>query len=542
MTDGKRKKKSKSEPFGKKLRTRKDTKSIVTKPKQSLIILPPPSEDDLTNSSSSSNNSNNSNGKNSNDSGDPKSIIDKQGKQHGRNIQSKENASLEEDANPAYILIPILGEFSDDVDVPEISMEDAFDYPISGQSSAATRRKNKLRLNATSRKKSPLTLKLEKARKEVEDFNKDKFDVNHHPVKDQILLMDTDVPIKAGIIRKIEDFEKTKSSYDQSKFNNWVRDVLQLPFGKRVPVPISMEDGKTKIKEYLDNVRKSLDTAIAGQDHVKDEVVDFIARLISNPISRGNILALVGPPGTGKTRLVRKGIAEALGRPFHVINLGGMNDIHVLTGHDLTYTGAKYGRIAQILIQSQCENPVVYLDELDKIQSSHDKGMEIFRALTHILDEEQNHEFYDEYFANVKINLSKILFVASLNDPENIEPVLLDRLKLIRMKEINLETKVNIVRNYILPEICKEVAMTIDNLEISDDVIKHVISDKSEKEEGCRKLKRNWEIIIQKLNTQRITGTGAFEMNSKIRLDNKLVEELLQHSEVGNKRYDHFYT
>ena len=120
---------------------------------------------------------------------------------------------------------------------------------------------------------------------------------------------------------------------------------------------------------------------------------------------------------------MRKGIAEALGRPFHVLNLGGMNDVHVLTGHDLTYTGAKYGRFAQILIQSQCENPVIYLDEIDKVQSGNDKGMEIFRVLTHVLDEEQNHEFYDEYFSNVSIDLSKILFVASLNNPDDIEGI-----------------------------------------------------------------------------------------------------------------------
>jgi len=507
--NGKRKK-SKSEPFGKKLRTRKDTKKVQKK--RSLLMLPqlPPSDDDTS----------------SNDSG---------------NVAL--NAKEEEDS-PAYILIPIMGNDMLQDELPEngeISMEDAFDYPIGNGNKG--RNRNRLKLTIP-RKKSPLTLRLESARKEVEDYNKENGDGKKHTLKDQILLMNTDVPVKANILRKLEDYEKSKSGYDSSKYTTWVKDFLQLPLGKTVPVPISLEDGTSRIQKYVTEVRSCLDSAIAGQDHVKDEVIDFIARLISNPSSRGNILALVGPPGSGKTRLVRKGIAEALKRPFHVINLGGMNDVHVLTGHDLTYTGAKYGRLAQILIQSQCENPVVYLDEIDKVQSSHDKGMEIFRVLTHVLDEEQNHEFYDEYFSNVKINLSKILFVASLNNAENIEPILLDRLKLIKTADLDLATKMNIVRNYILPEICSEVAMAVDTLDISDEVITYVIQNKTEKEEGCRQLKRKWETIVQKLNTRRILSKEPFTSEKeKVTLTRSLVDDLLKNSDTSsNKVLEHMYS
>ena len=161
--------------------------------------------------------------------------------------------------------------------------------------------------------------------------------------------------------------------------------------------------------------------------------------------------------------------------------------------------------------------------------------MEIFRVLTHVLDEEQNHEFYDEYFSNVKINLSKTLFVGSLNDPDNIDPVLRDRLKLIQVKDLDVKTKIDIVRNYMLPELCKEVAMSVETIEVEDDIIRYIINNKVEKEEGCRQLKKKWETMVQKLNTQRITGTGAFAKDEvvTVKLREKMVDDLLLNSDTN---------
>jgi ATP-dependent Lon protease len=439
---------------------------------------------------------------------------------------------------PSFLLIPLL---TGPKEVPEISLENALDYPIGNGPKSKLKPSLKL---LTTKKRSPISLKLEKAREELEQYNKDNFalDVKKLPLKDQVLLMDIDVSMKSMIVRKFEDQEKSRNSFDQTKFNNWVKDVLQLPFGKRIPLPITLQDGPEKIGQYLLDARKQLDKAIAGQDTAKEEVIDFIARLVSNPNSRGNILALSGCKGSGKTRLIRKGVAEALKRPFHVINLGGMNDVHVLTGHDLTYTGAKYGRLAQILMQSQCENPVVYLDEIDKVQSGSDKGMEIFRVLTHVLDEEQNHEFFDEYFSGIKLDLSKILFVASLNNPDDIDPILRDRLKMIPVKELDLDTKVNIVYNYIMPELCSEVAMDISTVNIPNEVCKYVIQSKTENEQGCRQLKRKLETIVQKLNTQRITDTGYFNsVEKKVTLTRDIVDELLKNTDSEERRPVHMY-
>jgi ATP-dependent Lon protease len=457
--------------------------------------------------------------------------------------------------SPAFLLIPILSDFNGDENgQPEISMEDALEYPIG---TSLGRKKPLLR---SIRKKSPLKTRLEKAKEDLDAYNRlSSLDIRSQPLKDQILLMDLDLSVKSTILKKFEDSEKSRNSFDQSKFMNWAKDLVQLPFGKSVPLPVTIEEGPTKILEYLQKAKKQLDAAIAGQENAKEEVLDFIAKLISNPAARGNILALSGSPGTGKTKLVRKGIAEALGRPFHVINLGGMNDVHVISGHDVTYSGAKYGRISQILIQSRCDNPVIYLDELDKVQSGSDKGMEIFRILTHILDEEQNHEFLDEYFSGVKIDLSKVLFVASMNDVETVDPVLLDRLKVVRVDELDLTTKIVIGRNYMLPELCNEVRMDLKSIVLSDDLMKYIIVAKTEEEKGCRKLKRNLETIVQKLNTQRITQTGYFLVGAsggsggssssstgvksgKIVLTEKMVDDLLKRNGGGKHSFGHIYS
>ena len=381
------------------------------------------------------------------------------------------------------------------------------------------------------------------ARKELASYHKEHGmdDTKHLTLKEQILLMNVDVSVKSQILRKMDDFDVSRTGYDQSKFNNWVKDVLQIPFKKAKKLPITLENSAKEISNYLDTVKEKLDAAIYGQDAAKEEIVDYIARLISNPTSKGSILALTGERGTGKTRLVRKGIAAALQRPFHVINLGGMNDVHLLSGHDLTYTGAKYGRLSQILIQSQCENPVVYLDELDKVQSGSDKGMEIFRVLTHILDSEQNHEFFDEYFSNVKLDLSKILFVASLNEIESIEPILRDRLKLISIKDLDATAKLNISDKYMIPELCQEMAFPRETIDIPEATIRHIIG-KTE-EPGCRNLKRKWETILQKLNTQRITESGMFSIGKKpIVITSSVADDLLKSFDCNENNFPmHMY-
>ena len=194
------------------------------------------------------------------------------------------------------------------------------------------------------------------------------------------------------------------------------------------------------------------------------------------------------------TRIARKGIAEALDLPFHTINCGGLKDANLLLGHDQTYISAMYGRIAQILINSKCMNPIIYLDEIDKI--GEDKATEIFGVLTHLLDEEQNTEFEDHYFKGIKLDLSKVLFILSFNHLEDIDYIVADRMRIIKVDPLKLEEKVIIVKTIFLKEYNYNKDLLVD---IQEDSIKYLII-KTTKEEGMRQLRENVKKIIERVN------------------------------------------
>ena len=177
---------------------------------------------------------------------------------------------------------------------------------------------------------------------------------------------------------------------------------------------------KCERKEYIHNASSILDEAVYAQDDAKQELLRIIAQWINGEM-KGYCLGFEGPPGTGKTSLAKKGISSCLKnefgekRPFAFISLGGSSNGSVLEGHSYTYVGSTWGKIVDVLIETQCMNPIIYFDELDKI-SKTEHGKEIIGILTHLTDSSQNDEFYDKYFAGVKIDLSRVLFIFSYND------------------------------------------------------------------------------------------------------------------------------
>lgn len=449
----------------------------------------------------------------------------------------------------AFILLPMIDGL---VDLKEGNVLSDDDNPFDNENdfdeasswAQVTRRKRKQK----TAKEKELIAKMKEAEKLIDEYHeKHGMDVQHQDMRKQILLLDAPVPIKALVLRKYDDVNKRGgggfgNAADKSKFQAWIKDILSIPFNRSLPLPVTLSDGSGRIREFLDEMKGKLDFAIAGQEHVKDEIIDYVARIISNPQGKGNILALAGPKGTGKTRVIKRGVAEALQRPFHVINLGGLNDVHVLTGHDMTYSGAKYGRLAQILIQSHCDNPVIYLDEIDKVQGASDKGMEIFRVLTHILDEEQHQEFFDEYFGSVPLDLSKVLFVASLNSPDDVESILRDRLKIIHMNNLTLTDKLTIAFDYVLPELYNIINFDQSRVSISVEVVRYIINVKTPFEEGCRQMKKKLETIIQKLNTMLITQTGYFIDNPvSIELTVNMVNALLKPFDTDTSKFSMMY-
>ena len=301
---------------------------------------------------------------------------------------------------------------------------------------------------------------------------------------------------KFNIIEKIEKLKKLDSTDNEHfKLSNWVSWLDRLPFNKFSN--INVKKNPDDISEFLLNAKKIMDNAVYGHREAKDQIIINIAKMITNDKSKGTCIAIQGPMGNGKTTLVKEGICKALDRPFGFIALGGMQDSNFMTGHDYTYEGSKPGRIIEILTESACMNPVIYFDELDKVsETSH--GEEISNLLCHLTDFSQNNEFQDKYLSGVKIDLSKIIFIFSYNDPSKINPILLDRMYKISTKGFNANDKLKIASNYLIPAILKEYKM--EKVTFTDDCVMDIIHNYTNNEEGVRNLRRCIETIISKLN------------------------------------------
>ena len=215
-------------------------------------------------------------------------------------------------------------------------------------------------------------------------------------------------------------------------------------------------------------------------------------------------MGLQGPPGTGKTQLAKNGLSKCLKdksgkmRPFAFLPIGGSVNGSTLVGHSFTYVGSTWGRIIDILIVSKCMNPIIFIDELDKV-SNTEHGREIISILTHLTDSTQNDEFEDKFFAGIKIDLSKALFVFSFNDPDLIDPILKDRITIIETNPLTILEKITIIKDYMFPEICYEVGFNKEEIILNDDIIKYLIETYTN-EAGVRKIKEKIVEIIRDVN------------------------------------------
>lgn len=317
------------------------------------------------------------------------------------------------------------------------------------------------------------------------------------PFEIKVLNMPLKASEKSALLCKCALFTRlTPTSSEYHKLFKYLNGLCMIPFGKYVDMPVKLVDGSDKICEFVANLRARLDLSIYGQDEAKLSLLQTVVQWITNPASSSNVIGLHGPPGIGKTSIIKDGLANAINKPFSLCALGGISDSSVLDGHSYTYEGSTWGRIAEILIESRVMNPIIFFDELDKI-SETTKGDEITGVLTHLIDPSQNSSFADKYFSGVSIDLSKALFIFSFNDEHKINYILKDRIKIIHMNGYNIEEKCAIVKNYILPRI-------LTNVNYYDAMFPHetveYIVRQFETEKGVRKLRDAFESIIMGLN------------------------------------------
>ena len=365
-------------------------------------------------------------------------------------------------------------------------------------------------------------------------------------------LVDLDIPdqYKACALRKINIMRLMSGSGNSEyyKIKSWVDSFLKIPFNKYNNLPISFADGIEQCHEFMENAKKILDSVTYGLEDAKIQIMQMIGLWLVNPNAIGCAIAIKGPPGTGKTTLIKEGISRILNRPFALIALGGCGDSGFIDGFDYTYEGSKHGKIIDILIQCGCMNPIILFDELDKLSDSF-KGQEITGVLTHLTDSTQNSKFSDKYFSEISIDMSKALFIFSYNDEAAVNPILKDRMYKIETKGYKTKDKLVIAKDYLLPKIREEIKFASDTVVFNDDLLEYIINDFTEKEDGVRNLKRCLEIIYKKLNLYRLMkpninlfeNSEGFKLKSKINwpciLTRQLIDELVNKASTKDIPY-----
>ncbi len=294
---------------------------------------------------------------------------------------------------------------------------------------------------------------------------------------------------KAGMPKKV--FELFSKEIDKLRRYNPSSPDYSVQFGY-LDTLVSLPWNKFTDKlPKLDQARKILNDDHYGLDKVKERILEQLALIIHNPEGKAPILCLVGAPGVGKTS-IGKSIARALGRKYERVSFGGLHDEAEIRGHRRTYIGAMPGRVIDAMKKAGVSNPVLVLDEIDKIGNDY-KG-DPAAALLEVLDPEQNCHFHDNY-VDVDFDLSKVLFIATANTTSTIARPLLDRMELIQIDGYSMEEKMEIARRHLVPRILE--SHKLDKLNISDEALKVVISDYTA-ESGVRLLEKKLAAIARK--------------------------------------------
>lgn len=319
----------------------------------------------------------------------------------------------------------------------------------------------------------------------------------------KLRIIQSDMPIenKKIVYGKLEGLDKyTLDCSEKQQTYEWINKILDIPWGKYNKLPVNKDSDEKEIDAYLCEIKNVMDSKILFMDTAKEEILNTVASSISNPESIPRAIALKGPPGVGKTKLILHGVSKALNRPFRMISLGGIRHANVIRGSEKMWVGSEPGRITEILRETGCMNPIIYFDELDKVsEAGH---AEVFGALTHLIDPTQVTDFEDSYYQGIKFDLSKVLFLFSYNDESKVNYIVSDRMLKLNIPDYTIDQKVEIADKQLLPEIMENIKIN-KTIYFSKDALKYIAVKCQEryKEKGVRNYKRLLETILLKINT-----------------------------------------
>jgi endopeptidase La len=342
------------------------------------------------------------------------------------------------------------------------------------------------------------------------------------------LARSTHIPlyVRSLAMEKINEMKLNNNDYNKQL--TYVKTILQFPWANDDNIFQSLHNSNKDAVKFLSDIDERLDKTTYGHKKVKEQMSLLITKWISNPTASGSAIGLLGPPGVGKT-LIAKSLSKVLDIPMVMITLGGQNDSELLIGHGYTYSGAQPGMIIKKMCEANKGRCIMYFDELDKSCAKHGQVNEITSILIHLTDPNTNKAFQDRFFQGIDFPLDKVIFIASYNDSNKIDPILLDRIIELEVKPYNIEDKINILRDFIIPELKENIGITKE-IKMSEETMKQFIYDYTS-EAGVRDLKHKTEQVLLNINKRSIIENSKSKL---INIDYCLIQQYL-----GEKNKNH---